>query len=56
MQRFSRKDMALLAKLPFSLAIASALPETRWDRVTDTIVQASALVNWSTVEQAMTLS
>ena len=55
MQRFSRKDMALLAKLPFSLAIASALPETRWDRVTDTIVQASALVNRSTVEQAMTL-
>ena len=55
MRRFSRKDVTLLAKLPFSLAIASALPETRWDRVSDTLVQASALVNRSTVEQAMTL-
>jgi lauroyl/myristoyl acyltransferase len=55
MQRFSRKDVALVAKLPFSAALASVLPETRWDRVTDAIIRASALVDRSAVERAAAL-
>jgi lauroyl/myristoyl acyltransferase len=55
MHRFSRKDVALLAKLPFSVAIASGSPESRWDLITDAIIRAGALVNPSTVRRAAAL-
>jgi lauroyl/myristoyl acyltransferase len=55
MQWFSGKDVALLAKMPLSAAIASGLPEAKWDQVTEAIIRAGTFVNRSAIQRAATL-